>query len=381
MKIAILGASGLVGTHLAHRLAGRDYALKLFIHSSGNAWQLAPLGLPLHQLNLLDRAALKTALADCSHVVNCTRGDEELMLKGMANLIEVCGEHGGQHLIHLSSTLVYGDPPAPESVSENAATHAPPASYAWQKLRQDQMLMAATELRHTILCPPNISGVQSYYWLQILGALRQGEFALTTDPRRHSVTVDVQNLCLAIECALNSRSSHRGRIYITDGEPLSWHQLIAGLSELVGVDPAALPRLPAQEPALTDSPPRATLWRSLKHLASSHVREALRKDPNWAKLDQGMRLCVARLGAGTENRLRTALEGPTVVPRTEARPINRTSYHQYRAVVPDISLAQRELAYRPEVSAARSLATFMTWYRHETGLDQDYAPLVQALYN
>jgi nucleoside-diphosphate-sugar epimerase len=116
MKIAVLGASGLVGaTFVEHLLAQGEYDVRPIIHSSGNAWRLARWGMDLTSVDVLSPDSVRQALAGVTHVVNCTAGTTDVLVKGLKNILASCHACRIQRLVHLSSVLVYGERPAPES--------------------------------------------------------------------------------------------------------------------------------------------------------------------------------------------------------------------------------------------------------------------------
>ena len=208
-KVVILGASGFVGTTLTERLRARsDWQVVPVIHSAGSAWRLARSLQPLVQTDISDREALRAVLNGATHVVNCTRGPREVMIDGLAHILDACRAAGVKRFVHLSSVIVYGDPPHPDSHHESAPTGSPqdPDSYEALKRRQDEMVRRAVEtgLPSVVLCPPNISGPFSLYIAGIVSALRSGAFALMDDGAGPCNLVDVRNLCHAIELALTS---------------------------------------------------------------------------------------------------------------------------------------------------------------------------------
>ena len=111
-------------------------------------------------LDLFDPKQVRSELADVTHVVNCSRGGNDVMLKGLKNLLAACREQGVRRFVHLSSVAVYGNPPPPDSVHETAPTKPEPESYGWVKLQQGDMVKEAAQagLSSIVLCPPNISG-------------------------------------------------------------------------------------------------------------------------------------------------------------------------------------------------------------------------------
>jgi len=388
-RVAVFGASGFVGSTLVERLlmrGGRE--VRPIVHTSGNAWRLARWGIDLQSVDLLDETAVRQSLRGCTHVVNCSRGGDDVMLRGLETLLRACRGAGVQRLVHLSSVAVYGDPPVAGSETEDAPTRPVRGSYGWVKLQQDNMLRKAASrgLSAIALCPPNISGPNSAYLLAILAALRRGALPLLDAGRRPCMLVDVENLAYAIDLALDGGPADGQRIFVTDAEAASWHQLVEGL---IGLPPAGAPA-PGDISVgqLTNllaaaRPPRASLRRALKHLVSSELREVLRRDPLLARIDRFGRNLVGKLGTSVEERLRRSLEGPNraAAARPEPQIDLRLTAQQLRTVVHSPRRAGRLLGYRPPHAFAGSMRAFATWYRETTGLDSRFGALYAKLYS
>jgi len=387
-RIAIVGASGFVGATLVERALrrGEDNFVAL-IHSSGSAWRLTRWGVPVVMADLLNRADLAKALHGCTHVINCTRGGNEVMFKGLANLLAVCGEMQMHGFVHLSSVLVYGDPPAANSTVEGGDTSPAADSYGWVKLQQDVMVQKAATagLPASILCPPNITGAYSGYLTALVDAIRGSRFALVDDGAAPANVVDVHNLCHAIELAVDRGSRDPHRLFITDDESITWLDLVTPLARLAEAQ-WPLPQVTADVlKSMGDAEaaaPSGSLGRSLKHLVSSDVREALRKDPLLAKADAWMRRAVGRLGTRVEDALRLSIEGPRrVTPAGDGHALAVSlCAQQLRGVRHSCDRARRELDYRPQYSFAASMAAFSAWYRAHTGMDSDAWPLLRQLF-
>ena len=220
-RIAIIGASGLVGATIVERLLaeGHDEVVP-FIHSSGNAMRLARRGIDLKMLDLLNSEQVQSELAGVTHVVNCSRGGDDVMLKGLRNLLAASKRHRVQRFVHLSSVAVYGDPPPPESVHESAPTAPARGTYGYLKLQQDEIVEKAVAegVPSSVLCPPNISGPYSHYLVGLVQTLRTGALAVLDDGRGPCNLVDVANLSHAVELALTEGPADGKRIFITDDE-------------------------------------------------------------------------------------------------------------------------------------------------------------------
>jgi nucleoside-diphosphate-sugar epimerase len=385
-RIAVIGASGLVGATLVEHLLGRNAAEVVpCIHSSGNAMRLARRTLELRMLDLLDPVAVETALTGCTHVVNCSRGGDDVMITGLGHLLAAASRCGIERFIHLSSVAVYGDPPPPEAALEGGPTRPAPGSYGWIKLEQDRMVMKAVDrgLPALILCPPNISGPYSYFLLNVVQALRAGSFALLDDGTSPCALVDVSNLCHAIELALTCGAADGSRMFVTDDEETDWRSMVDHLLPLVpGVRVARVARgeLPTQ--SIRDTRRPVSLVASLKHLVSSEMREALRRDPLWERVDIAARRAVARLGSRMEDRVRLAIEGPLRVPKVEPPPPFDTplTRQQLRGVMHSCARAKERLGYRPVHSVTQSMHAFRRWFRAHHGMDTRSWPLLRELY-
>ena len=391
-RVVVLGASGFVGATLTERLQKRaDLQVEPVIHSAGSAWRLARLDVPLRQVDISDRAALEQALRDATDVVNCTRGPRPVMIDGLRNILAACRSVGVRRFVHLSSVLVYGDPPPPESSKEDAPAVPQPGaeSYGHIKLEQDTMIQAAARkgLQAVVLCPPNISGPFSGYIAGIADGVRKGSFALVDDGEGPCNLVDVRNLCHAIELALDVEGAALDgrRIFVTDGVATTWRQVVDAVRELHDV--AAVRRIERRDlVALLDrtaTRPKLSVAASLRHLVSSDVRAALRKDPLIAKVDRAARRTVASLGSHLETRLRLGIEGASHVSRPDPYATLAVGLcaQQLRGVRHQIERAATLLGYAPKINFDRSMADFRDWYRAMHGMDGRYWALSRHLYS
>jgi nucleoside-diphosphate-sugar epimerase len=386
-RIAVIGASGFVGSTLVERLLAQaqDEVLPL-IHSSGNAWRLARLGIDLPAVDLLVRDEIERALRGCTHVVNCALGSADAMVKGLQNLLAASQKNKVERFIHLSSVLVYGDPPAPDSVHEDAQTSPAKGTYGWIKLQQDRMVLQACRagLPSVILCPPNISGPYSPYLVRVLDALRAGAFALLDDGKTPCNLVDVSNLAHAIGLALDRGTADGKRMFVTDDEMTTWRDVIEGLTSVAELT-EPVPVITREELLhlhIGDNKPSLSLVQSLKHLGSHDVRAALRKDPLWAKAEQALRQTVTRLGKVVTEQLRWSVAGPLPIPKVHRGPQYNVPLcmQQLRGVRHACDLAKQALGYTPLYTFAASMRAFCAWYRSHHGMNTGSWDLLKQLY-
>jgi len=358
------------------------------IHTSGNAWRLIRSGVEVRIADLLDKESIAAALRGCTHVVNCSRGDTKVMLSGLRNLLAVASNIGVRGFIHLSSVMVYGDPPGPDSASETAATPRQPiASYGGLKLHQDLMVKGAARagMPGLILCPPNISGPYSYFLNAIISSLQTGSFALLEEGSAVCNLVDVNNLVQAILKGLDGCTREAPRLFVTDDEDTTWKQVIDALLPLCpgAPEPMSIERGDLVKLREGFSPRhRINLLGSMKHLVSSDVRAALRKDPLLARIDGALRGAVASLGAAFEDKMRLAVEGPIHIARAEPmRSVNvQLSGPQLRGVRHSCTQAKALIGYKPRYSFANSMEAYRAWFRSHVGQNSSSWALARYLW-
>jgi len=385
MRIVVFGASGFVGTAVVERLAKGGKDIVPAIRSDASAWRLIRRSdIQLCQLDILDHAALDEVLKGCTHVVNCTRGTSETMLRGLKNLLAASHRAGVQRFVHLSSVAVYGDPPPATSVNETAAANPVRGTYGWIKLQQDEMVSRAARdgLKSVVLCPPNITGPYSPFLLQIVGALRDGCFALVTGAHP-CVAVDVANLAAAVELSLTEGVADGGRYFVTNDDDLNWDQIIAEMSPLS--DAGEIPLIEAdwlRSVLPDDNPPKLSPLRTVKHIFSDEVRHALRQDPLLARVERSLRNSVDHLPERAFMALQHAVSGTIHVP-TVSRTLHlnlRLCGQQLRDVRHSCDRAKAELGYAPEISQSRSFQSFGDWFKYSNGRLSEWWPLLKQMH-
>jgi nucleoside-diphosphate-sugar epimerase len=384
MRTIVFGASGFVGSALVERLRSRGDDFVAVIHSAGNAWRLARHGLPLKIVDITSRTAVAEVMRGCTHVVNCTRGGDDVMITGLKNLLAEAKMQGVKRFVHVSSVAVYGDPPPASAEHEASPAKPAPGSYGDEKLKQDVLVEKAHDegLPSATLCPPNISGVYSTFVCNVLEDIRNGSFALVDEGKRPLNIVDVENLCHAIELAGVAERVDGRRIFVTDGDAITWAAFAKHLMGLAERD-APLRSVASGQVARAaeEKAPKLSAWRAMKHLVSSDVRAALRKDPLLARMDAGARAAVARLGRSSEDSLRYSIEGPTRVAKvpTDTAVESRYNGQQLRGVTHRNARARQMLDYRPIIDFDASMANFAAWFRATRGMDAPSWPLVREL--
>ena len=391
MKIAIFGASGLVGATLTERmLASGEHEIVPIIHTAGNAWRLARLGIPLTQADVTDRDDVLRAVDGCTHVINCALGSNQALVTGIRNLLAACATQPIERLVHLSSVLVYGEPPSPESESEDAQPIVEKGSYQDFKLRQDVLVEEACDqgVRAVNLCIPNVSGVYSRYILDVVASLRAGTFALVDDGAAPVVLGDVANIAHALELGLHCEEADGKRIFINDGGEGTWGDVVRALAPLAGrTDP--IPSISRDEAMDIVSGGgqggvKAHLGTLRRIAGLETVKDIVKQNPDLTREFRSLRARYEGLPGWAAKPLTSLLKGGGggAAPKpTGPRPNYDARFlqHQLRGVRHRIDKAQRVLGYEPPYDLEASMTAFTAWYRTVQGYDEPGWDLFQEL--
>ena len=387
MRVAVFGASGLVGATVVQRLRlNSQFEVLPLIHSTGRAWRLARLGISMETGDLLNPDEVHSRLSGCTHIVNCSRGPRTVMIEGLKNLLNAARKSKIQRVVHLSSVSAYGDLPPGDSISEDHQPGKLHSGYAKIKAEQDQLIDAAVHngLDCVSLCPPMITGPYSGFVLEVRRALENRKMAIVDDGKLPCPTADVLNVAYAVERALLCRERVVGRVFITDGETANWADLVSALRPICTLDPQvssvtldeALQYIDAAEKK------KATLRGAIRHLASSKLWTVLREDPLLARTEQWIKSCVGFLPSAAVNRMKASRSGGSVRRR---RPESRVTWdstllwRQTRRLSYSIQKAQTVLGYEPRVNFAGSMEAFIAWYETHSGFGGEHWDLLSQI--
>ena len=388
MKVAIFGASGFVGEATVARLSADDrYEVRPVIHTSGSAWGLARRGMRLWSADLGSREQLREAVRGCDAVVNCAWPPAGLMVPGLRNLMKTCLSEGIKRFVHISSSSVYGEPPPPESTSEDARPRPVKGTYPWYKLRQDQLVeqFHRKGLSSVVLCPPNISGPNSRYILMVLDALRDGSLILVDDGSLPCVLGDVTNLAAAIELALTAEGTDGRRMFVTDDEPVTWRDLVDALMPLADGAPAPDSITSAEAQAFLEAQgdDSLSLPQAVKAiLRLPQTREALKRSALAQRMHRTARWATGWLPGKLAGRVKALMQGRGPIAQTGSCPSWSAQLvtHQLRKVRHSCDRCKSQLGYMPPLTFDGSMTDFRRWYEVLCGSGSKSWPLLRELY-
>ena len=243
----VIGADGLLGSHLVRRLIERDYAVRVFIQPQSKSPTLDGLPVELIKGDLLnDDNRLEQAVDGCRHVFHCAAitdmwADRDITWKvnldGTRRVLDACLEKGVQRLVFTgsASSFQFGtiENPGDESGSFPAAYRG--IAYMESKHRAMKLVLEYVDQRGldaVVVAPTFLLGALD--WRPSSGELirqfikRKMRF---TSPGGRSF-VHASDVALAMAAA--AEKGKKGQCYIAGGHNLSYLDFFTRVANLAG---------------------------------------------------------------------------------------------------------------------------------------------------
>lgn len=377
MKIAVFGAAGLVGAEVVSYLDSVGRSVVPIVRDLGSAWSLIRSGREIRVADLRDQVSTQAALRDCTHVVNCALGDGADLVTIAENVTRSCSEMKIKRLVHFSSVTVYGDLLKQGILVESARGRPQPKSYAGYKLQQDDIVERAHNagLSSVVLCIPHVIGPESRFVRHVADSIKRRSLVLIDGGIAPVGFVDVRNVALAVDSALSTDAADGKRVFITNGDNVSWGELVRAVSREFGLDSSVIRDLPSDSPLLRESPSRSmsALVRALVN--SQELRAAIRG--TW--LGNLVKASAVRLRRGEQKEVaRSPIQGDVTVPAASSMDTvlcelqsRRCQFSSARAV--------EILGFRSAVDFASSMRAFGKWRATVLGVGSPFDQLGELI--
>lgn len=187
MKVAVTGASGFTGGHLARALRKRGCEVRALVRDERKAKALAREGIVPVAGDLTNPADVRRAVEGCDVVYHIAalyreaRHPDEMYRKvnvdGTRNVADACEQLEVKRLVHCSTVGVHGDVAVP---ADENAPFAPGDIYQQTKLEGEQLIQRRIEagLPATIFRPVGIYGPGDLRFLKLFRAVASGTFRM-----------------------------------------------------------------------------------------------------------------------------------------------------------------------------------------------------------
>jgi nucleoside-diphosphate-sugar epimerase len=243
--IAILGASGFIGTRLVEvfHLGGVAQVRPIVRHFPSLA-RLSRFGLDCHMADARDEAALAKAFEGCDAVVNATIGDARTIEAIIEPVWKACVAARVRRLVYLSSGSVHGQAPAQGT---DETTPLSDQQWHWYNNAKVHAEWKLAELRKTggvesvVLRPTIVFGPRSRWIWDAAREIANGRACLLEGGKGICNTIYVDNLVNAIQLVIEKPTAAGKTFLVGDEETVTWRDFYASICQhLKAAEPASV---------------------------------------------------------------------------------------------------------------------------------------------
>ncbi len=248
LRIAVTGATGLVGSHLSEYLAQKGYQVRALVHSTANAepfidrW--SNLNIEMRQADIVNSDELKQALTDVDIVIHAAgivdpyASPEQITavnVTGCQSVLNTAIQLKMKQFIFISSLSVITGNNDQYNATESAPLALCGEAYADSKVKAEQLVNSNAykdKIAITIIRPGFIYGPRERAWLpQLIKAIASGKAILVDHGKKETNVVYIENLSRVIATTLLNAKAY-GQIYnLTDGQGITKKQLFDSISD------------------------------------------------------------------------------------------------------------------------------------------------------
>jgi nucleoside-diphosphate-sugar epimerase len=248
MRIAVLGATGVYGRHLAPRLLRAGHLVRALVRRPAAAAIAAACGAEVVAADIFDEASLRAGVAGCDIALNLatslpgpssTTGDfasnDRLRREGTRNWVRACRDAGVPRILQQSIAMLHaggGDAWADETTffprgEEGVATDALDAA------RDMEATIDASGLDWTILRGGLFYGPGTGLDEDWFSRARAGKLRLPAEGRNYVSLVHIADMAAATAAALE-RWPSRQALIVADDQPAPWCDLFNHVALIAG---------------------------------------------------------------------------------------------------------------------------------------------------
>ena len=225
-SVLVTGATGFVGSHLAHNLAKRGHQVRALVRNKEKAKPLKEAGIELRKGDIVcssDVEAAAEGVQAIYHIAALYRSARhpdriyrKINVEGTRNVLEAAGKYGVERLIHCSTIGVHGD--IKSIPADENAPYDPGDVYQRSKLEGEILVQKAIDrgFPATIFRPVAVYGPGDLRLLKLFKNIYSGRFRMFGSGQSfyHLVYIDdlVEGIILCGE-----RPEAVGRTYILAG--------------------------------------------------------------------------------------------------------------------------------------------------------------------
>lgn len=251
LKVAITGATGFLGSHLAEVLTERGAQVRAIVRGTSDTRFLRSLGAEIVDANLHTGEGLGEAVSGVDAVVHGAavvkaRSEAEfhqVNAGGTERVLEAVKKHNPQvkRFVYVSSLAAHGfsDDGNPRGVHDEAR---PVTHYGRSKLAGERMVLAAKDvLPVSVIRPPAIYGPRDAEMFAFFQVVSRRLMPFMGDPNNTLSIVYARDAATAIYLALTKPHASGSVYFVEDGRVYTQEQMGMFIAQSLGVQAIKLP--------------------------------------------------------------------------------------------------------------------------------------------
>ncbi|MEO6005483.1 MAG: NAD(P)-dependent oxidoreductase [Opitutus sp.] len=358
MKVAVIGASGFIGTRLIEQfhLGGGPTVVAIVRQPSSLALP-ARFSIETHLADALDVDGMARAMTGCSAVIHAALGDSAQIERMPAALCLAASAADVRRVIYLSSASVHGQNPAKGTDESTLLNQHQQLEYSTARIKAEQKFFAECA-RHSLvgfaLRPGVVYGPRSRWIAELASDLLEQRAWLYEGGRGIFNGIYVDNLITAINCCLQATDDAAGPYLVGDADQVTWEQFYRSAALKLDVPWHSVHQL-------TRLPEFQRSWQERAASASAHpfVQRLLPLVP--PSLKRGAKAVIAASAQTPRIDSWTLRHGPQPRVTRELALLQQCSWKFPHA------RSEQNLDYRPQVSFAEGMERSFAWWRFSQG--------------
>ena len=358
MKVAVIGASGFIGTRLLEQYhLGGGPTVAAIVRQPSSLALPSRFAIETHLADALDVDAMARAMSGCSAVIHVALGDPVQIERMPVALCLAAAAADVRRVVYLSSASVHGQNPAPgtDEASELNVHHE--LEYNSAKVRAEQRFFSECT-RHSLvgfaLRPGVVYGPRSRWIADLATDLLENRAWLYEGGRGICNGIYVDHLINAITCCLHATDNASGTYLVGDAETVTWEQFYRAAALQLDVPWSTihqLSRLPSFERS----------WQERATNASSHpfVQKLLPLVPHGLKRGAKAVIAASRPAPRIESWTLPAGPGPRITQEMALLQQCAWKFPHVRA--------EENLDYHAKVSFAEGMDRSFAWWKYAQG--------------
>jgi nucleoside-diphosphate-sugar epimerase len=252
-KVAVSGATGLVGGHLVEYLAAHNYDVIAIGRNKDKLSHFKSPAIEVRVADIEDPAAVSKAISGAEVVVHAAAtvdpyGSRDSIFAtnvgGTKTILEAAKAQDVKHFLYISSLSVITGQGDLYNVDESEPLKPCGEAYADSKVEAERTVMSEkdnphTKMKVTSLRPGFIYGPGERAWMpRLINSIATGKAMLIDHGKKETNVIYVENLSRAIMSAILNEKAY-GQVYnLTDGQKISKKDLFDAIA-----DGLSLPRV------------------------------------------------------------------------------------------------------------------------------------------